>query len=55
MTDREYVKVVECRWYGSVFNVTSGQAVEPPAVENLRTFEVRVAGLNALVKPPEIG
>jgi nitrite reductase/ring-hydroxylating ferredoxin subunit len=44
---------VRCRWHGSVFNVTSGQAVKPPAMENLRTFDVRVVGLNVLVKPTE--
>jgi 3-phenylpropionate/trans-cinnamate dioxygenase ferredoxin subunit len=45
---------VECRRHGSVFNVTSGQAVKPPAIENLRTFDVRVEGLSVLVKPPDL-
>lgn len=44
---------VECPWHGSVFNVTSGQVVGPPAEENLRTFDVRVEGLDVLVKVPE--
>lgn len=44
---------VECPWHGSVFNVTSGQVVEPPAQENLRTFDVCIEGLDILVHPPE--
>lgn len=44
---------VECPWHGSVFNVTSGQVIEPPAEENLRTFNVLIEGLDVLVMPPD--
>ena len=44
---------VECPWHGSVFNVTSGQVIEPPAEENLRMFDLRIEGMDVLVRPPE--
>ena len=43
---------VECPLHGSVFNVTTGQAIGPPADENLRVFQVRTDGQDILVGPP---
>lgn len=43
---------VECPLHGSVFNVTTGQAIGPPADENLRVFRVRIDGQDILVGPP---
>ena len=43
---------VECPLHGSVFNVTTGQVVGPPADENLRVFQVRIDGQDILVGPP---
>jgi nitrite reductase/ring-hydroxylating ferredoxin subunit len=43
---------VECPLHGSVFNVTTGQVVVPPADENLRVFQVRINGQDILVGPP---
>ncbi len=43
---------VECPLHGSVFNVTTGEATGPPAVESLRVFRVRIEGQDILVGPP---
>lgn len=43
---------VECPLHGSVFNVTTGEAIGPPADENLRVFQVRIDGQDILVGPP---
>ena len=43
---------VECPLHGSVFNVTTGEVIDPPAVENLRVFQVRIEGQDILVGPP---
>ncbi len=40
---------VECPLHGSVFNVTSGEVIDPPADENLRVFQVRIEGEDILV------
>ena len=40
---------VECPLHGSVFNVTSGEVLDPPADENLRVFRVRIEGQDILV------
>ena len=44
---------VECPLHGALFNVTSGEAITPPAVEALRIFQVRIDGDDILVGPPE--
>ena len=44
---------VECPLHGSVFNVTTGEAIGPPADENLRVFQVRIDGQDILVGPPK--
>ena len=43
---------VECPLHGSVFNVTTGEGVDPPADEHLRVFQVRIEGNDILVGPP---
>ena len=43
---------VECPLHGSVFNVATGEVIDPPAVENLRVFQVRIEGQDILVGPP---
>ena len=45
-------ELVECPLHGSVFNVTNGEVVGPPAEEGLRVFQVRVEGQDILVGPP---
>ena len=43
---------VECPLHGSIFNVTNGEAIGPPADENLMVYQVRMAGQDILVGPP---
>ena len=42
----------ECPLHGSVFNVTTEEAMGPPADEALRVFQVRINGQDILVGPP---
>ena len=42
---------VQCPLHGAIFNVTSGEAITPPAVAALRLFEVRIEGSDILVGP----
>ena len=42
---------VECPLHGSVFNVTTGEVIDPPADESLRVFQVRIEGQDILVRP----
>ncbi len=42
---------VQCPLHGAVFNVATGKVLTPPAVDALRTFEVRVEGEDILVGP----
>ena len=42
---------VECPLHGSVFNVTTGEVIDPPARRSLRLFEVRIEGQDILVGP----
>ncbi len=41
---------VTCPWHGSVFNITSGEVVEPPARRPVATFPVRVERDEVLVE-----
>ena len=43
---------VECPLHGSVFSVTTGEALSPPASEPLNLYQVRVEGNDILVGPP---
>lgn len=42
---------VECPLHGSVFDVTTGEALDAPADENLQVFQVRIDGQDILVGP----
>ena len=44
---------VVCPWHHAAFDVTSGALCEPPALDALRTFEVRVDGDDVLVRVPD--
>ena len=43
---------VVCPWHHAAFDVTSGALCQPPALDALRTFEVRVEGDDVLVRVP---
>ena len=42
---------VECPLHGSAFNVITGEALTPPAEDNIRVFEVRIDGQDVMVGP----
>ena len=44
---------VECPWHGSRFNVVTGAASSPPAVEALKRYAVRVDKGQVLIRLPE--
>jgi len=44
---------VRCPLHGSRFNVCTGQALEEPAEENLRSYPVRVEGERILIALPD--
>lgn len=46
-------ELVKCPLHGSRFNVCTGQVMEEPAQENLKTYPVRVDGESILVALPE--
>ena len=35
---------VVCPWHGAQFDLATGQALTPPAVEDVRTYQVVVSG-----------
>jgi len=43
-------ELVKCPLHGSRFNVRTGEVLEEPAEENLRTYAVRVEGGSILIK-----
>jgi 3-phenylpropionate/trans-cinnamate dioxygenase ferredoxin subunit len=43
-------ELVKCPLHGSRFNVRTGEALEEPAEENLRTYAVRVEGGSILIR-----
>lgn len=43
---------VECPLHGSIFDVATGEVIDPPAIERLRVFQVRIEGQDILVGPP---
>jgi nitrite reductase/ring-hydroxylating ferredoxin subunit len=47
--------LVRCPLHGSRFNVCTGEALEEPAEDDLRTYPVRVEGERILVGLPEEG
>ncbi len=46
-------ELVKCPLHGSRFNLRTGEALEDPAEENLRTYPVRQEGGRILVALPE--
>jgi len=47
--------LVKCPLHGSRFDVCTGEALEEPAQENLRTYPVRVEDGRILIGLPEAG
>ncbi len=45
--------LVECPLHASVFDVTSGEALEGPAIEDLEKYQVAIEGDDIYVGPPE--
>jgi nitrite reductase/ring-hydroxylating ferredoxin subunit len=43
--------MVECPWHGSQFDVTTGEVLTGPAMENLCRYDVRILGDDILVGP----
>lgn len=43
---------VTCPWHGSVFNITTGEVVQPPARRPVATYRVRVERDEVLVEIP---
>ena len=48
-------ELVKCPLHGSRFNVCTGEALEEPAEENLRTYPVRLEGERILIGLREAG
>ena len=44
---------VVCPWHHAAFDVATGDLCEPPALDALRTFEVKVEGDSVLVRVPD--
>ena len=42
---------IQCPLHGAIFNVRTGKVLTPPAMEDLRTYEVRVEGDDVLLGP----
>ena len=42
---------VECPLHGSAFNLITGEAMTPPADENVKVYELRIDGQDILVGP----
>ena len=45
-------RMVLCPWHHAAFDVTTGDLEEPPALDALRSFEVKVDGDDVLVRAP---
>ena len=48
-------ELVKCPLHGSRFNVCTGEALEEPAEDNLRTYAVRLEGGRVLIDLHEAG
>ena len=44
---------VECPLHGAVFNITTGEALNPPADAPIKVYQVQVEGDDILVAPPQ--
>jgi ethylbenzene dioxygenase ferredoxin component len=45
--------VIECPLHQGCFHIPTGKAVSPPAVEDLRTYAVKVVGTDVFIELPE--
>ncbi len=43
---------IECPWHVSRFNLKTGEATEPPAVEPLKVYTVKVEGEDIFIELP---
>jgi nitrite reductase/ring-hydroxylating ferredoxin subunit len=43
-------EVVTCPWHGATFNVKTGAAIGPPAVESVQRFPVTIQGNDVMVE-----
>jgi 3-phenylpropionate/trans-cinnamate dioxygenase ferredoxin subunit len=48
-----YDNEVMCPVHGSAFNLKTGAAITPPAVDDLAVYSVRIEGEDILVAPPD--
>jgi NADPH-dependent 2,4-dienoyl-CoA reductase/sulfur reductase-like enzyme/nitrite reductase/ring-hydroxylating ferredoxin subunit len=46
---------VVCPWHQATFNVQTGEMLEPPALDDLARFQVRVEGDQVIVRAPDSG
>jgi nitrite reductase/ring-hydroxylating ferredoxin subunit len=46
---------IVCPWHQSVFDLTSGEILEPPALDSLRRFRVLIEGEDVIVEAPAHG
>ena len=44
---------VECPLHGALFNITTGEALTPPAEAPIKVYQVQVDGDDILVAPPQ--
>ena len=44
---------VECPLHGAVFNITTGEALTPPAEAPIKVYQVQIEGDDILVAPPQ--
>ncbi|MEH1890266.1 MAG: FAD-dependent oxidoreductase [Nostoc sp.] len=44
---------VVCPWHNAYFDVTSGDQLEPPGLDSLACYQVRIEGENVIVSVPE--
>ena len=44
---------VECPLHGALFNITTGEALTPPAEAPIKVYQVQVEGDDILVAPPQ--
>ena len=44
---------VECPLHGALFNITTGEALTPPAEAPIKVYQVQIEGDDILVAPPQ--
>jgi 3-phenylpropionate/trans-cinnamate dioxygenase ferredoxin subunit len=40
---------IECAWHGGCFDMKTGRAIRLPAIKAIKTYEVRIEGIDILV------